>query len=72
MRVITITVPRDGISTGKASPKIEADGYTGESCKNATSAFEAALGTVTEDSPTSGMYEVNDGVEHVRENEGGV
>ena len=44
----------------KGTTTVQAEGYQGASCKDATKAFEKALGQVTADAPTSEMYlEVN-------------
>ena len=40
---------------GKAT--VKADGYKGETCKDATRLIEKALGQIIEDTPTSEMYE---------------
>ena len=44
-KTVTAVIPREGISTGDRSVKIETDGFTGESCTAASQAFEQALGT---------------------------
>jgi hypothetical protein len=70
MKTIEITVPKEGISTGKAQPKVDALGYTGQSCKTATEAYEACLGAVMEDEIKPELYETEEGVERLKESEG--
>lgn len=51
---ITITVPFDF----KKGVTIETEGFAGQGCKNATGAFEKALGKVTGDTDTEEMFKV--------------
>lgn len=62
-KTIEIIVPRTGIAKGARRIQMEASGYTGTSCKNATDAFEKALGAVIEQTAKPEMYEVEQGVE---------
>lgn len=50
MKKITVTIGRDG------STKVEADGYSGGECLEATKAIEAALGEVDERETKPEMY----------------
>lgn len=71
-QTITVKIPRDGISTGKAKIAIESEGFRGETCKEATKLFEQCLGTtVFEDVSTAEMYETEGNVEWVQEGGGG-
>lgn len=45
------------VTIHKGQTTVTAIGYKGESCKNATSALEKALGKVVADEPTQEMYE---------------
>ena len=49
--VIEITV------NPKGETSIQSRGFTGASCKDATRAYEQALGTVQSDRPTAEMYQ---------------
>lgn len=49
-RTVTVT-----IQGGKTT--VQTAGYQGASCQEATRALEAALGTVTSDTPTAEFYE---------------
>ena len=40
----------------KGKTTVQAEGFVGASCKDATNAFEMALGQVTEDEVTDEMY----------------
>jgi hypothetical protein len=72
MKTIKITIPRKGISEGKTHVTIEAEGYTGTSCQSATEKFKAALGALQEEEIKPEMYATEDGVERLREGEGGL
>jgi len=50
MKTITILTKPDG------SVQIGANGFIGEACHDATSAFSKALGLVTSDIPTHELY----------------
>lgn len=63
---IKATIPLKGLSTGKSSTKIEAIGFTGETCRTATARFIAALGgdnSVEEVKPE--IYETESAYQHV-------
>lgn len=45
MKTITIRIPRDGVSTGQRLVQVEADGFTGTACQDATKALIDALGS---------------------------
>lgn len=63
---IKANIPLKGLSTGKSSPKIEAIGFTGETCRTATARFIAALGggsSVEETKPE--IYETESANQHV-------
>ncbi len=66
-KVITATIPRLGLSKGVKSVQLETTGFVGVGCQAATEAFQKALGTVTEDTPTQEMYDTETGVERVQE-----
>jgi len=51
MPTIKVTIKEDG------EVEVAPEGFPGAKCKNVTSALEKALGTVTEDTETSEMYE---------------
>jgi len=51
MKTITIEIDAEG------NVKVEAHGYKGTGCKDATKAIEAALGTVTEDKDKAELYQ---------------
>ena len=53
----------------KGKTTVQAEGYAGVSCKDATNAFEKALGQVTEDTETDEMYMEID-QEYINENGG--
>jgi hypothetical protein len=48
---LIITISKDGTEV-----KIEAEGFVGESCKDATQLLVEALGTLTEDTPKQELY----------------
>ena len=43
---IIVTIPLKGLSTGESTISVEAEGYTGQGCTDATAAFQNALGAV--------------------------
>lgn len=45
------------VNINKGQVTVKAEGYKGESCKDATNALEKALGKTIDDTPTSEMYE---------------
>jgi len=51
MKTITIDIDTEG------NVKVEAHGYQGHGCKDATFALEQALGKVTEDKPKAELYQ---------------
>lgn len=57
MRTITIRVPRDGFSTGKRTITVDADGFSGTSCRDATRRFIEALGESVAETEKPEMYE---------------
>lgn len=61
---VVVRVPKKGLSTGKSHITVEAFGYTGTQCKNATAAIETALGIRLEETVKPEMYEANQGVEY--------
>lgn len=63
-----MTVPRDGITAGKAQPKFETSGFVGVACKSASEFLAKALGSVVSDEATSEMYAVDQNVERLSEN----
>lgn len=56
-RKITATIPRTGLSTGSTKPRIEADGFVGNSCADATRLFTAALGITADETVKAEYYE---------------
>jgi len=54
------------INKGKVT--VEAQGYKGESCKDATKPIERALGMTVDDTPTSEMYEQQEESTYLDEN----
>lgn len=66
-KVITAIIPRHGLSKGQKTVQLETTGFIGKGCEAATEAFQKALGTVTEDTPTQEMYDTENGVERVSE-----
>ena len=60
---IEVIVPRRGLATGASSVKIEVNGMQGTSCRDATKALEAALGTVREYEDKAEIYEAQGQVE---------
>jgi hypothetical protein len=48
-QIIEIIIHPDGTTS------VTSSGFAGKSCKDATAAYEKALGTVTSDTPTSEM-----------------
>ena len=44
----------------KGNVTVQAEGYPGATCKDATALIEKALGQVTEDAPTEEMYQAMD------------
>ena len=54
---IIMTVPCEGISTGKTVPGIETSGFKGGECKTATAALKAALGEVRDETLKPEYYE---------------
>jgi len=55
-RTIKILVPLEGLSLGKRQVSVETLGFGGESCKDATKAFETAFGTTVSDEVTEDYY----------------
>lgn len=60
MKQISMVVPLDGISTGKRGITLGTSGFQGTACTDATRAVLALLGTVSEDAPTSEMYDTEE------------
>lgn len=52
-----MTVPCEGISTGKTVPAIETSGFKGTECQKASAALQAALGAVTSETLKPEYYE---------------
>lgn len=67
MRKIEVTIPRAGISTGASTVKVEADGFVGDTCKNATDAIESAVGSNRSYEEKAHMEAPQQDVEHLRE-----
>jgi hypothetical protein len=70
-KTITLTVPRHGLSTGKASPSYKTNGFSGTACRSASEFLDKALGSITEDVATSDLYETEEDVERLNLGEGG-
>lgn len=70
-KTVTITIPLEGISTGKRTPIVETDGFAGEACKNASEAFTKAFssGPVMDETLKSEFYETEQRQEFL--NQGG-
>jgi len=69
MRQVSMTVPLHGLSKGKSKITIETTGFQGTACTDATKAVEAVLGRVTDDAPTSEMYDTEDRQERLNNGE---
>lgn len=66
---IKMTIPLNGISQGKRQINFETDGFQGASCKDATKAFEEAIGTTTDETLKDEFYQTEERQEFL--NEGG-
>lgn len=55
---IIMDVPLKGLSTNKAVPKFETQGFVGDACTKASDFLVKALGSAVEDVPTPEMYDV--------------
>ncbi len=55
---IKAIIPLKGISEGKRQISFEADGFVGESCRDATKIFTDALGPQTDETVKDEMYDV--------------
>ena len=62
-KTVTARIPLEGISTGARSVQFETDGFTGESCRSATEAFERAIGAQTDEELKSEFFETERGQE---------
>lgn len=56
-REIKMTIPLRGISTGERFISYETNGFQGESCRDATKAFEQAVGATVDEELKSEFYE---------------
>jgi len=65
---ITVTIPKKGISKGLRSLSVQAEGYKGTTCKDATQFLEQ-LGHVISDDATPEMFEDPE-VERIHESNG--
>jgi hypothetical protein len=65
---IIATIPKSGVSTGKAKISFEVDGVRGESCALLTRAFEAAITSAdTESTLKSEYYDTEERHEYLNE-----
>lgn len=60
-------IPLKGISTGARIPNIEAEGFQGEGCKNATEIFQKALGAVKDETVKAEFYQTEIRQEFINE-----
>lgn len=51
-----MTIPRDGLSTGKTKVSVETDGVQGAGCTDLTAGLEAALGMTAADQELKAEY----------------
>ena len=66
-KTIRMLIPLEGISKGKRQVSVDAEGFTGESCRDATKAFTDALGTQTDETVKDDMYATEERNEFLRE-----
>lgn len=66
-RTIQMTIPLKGISKGQRKPSYETAGFTGESCRTATEAFEQALGSTVDEELKEEFYHSEEHREHTSE-----
>lgn len=69
IKTIELTFPRLGLSTGASKPKIEAFGYNGLQCQEATKQFEEALGQTVDVEEKPELYQTEEGVERLKEDQ---
>ena len=60
MPTIKIIVPAQGLAEGKSQVRIEAEGYSGESCIAGMGKLMKSLGEVVNATPTNDMYKTPD------------
>lgn len=63
---IIVTIPLKGLSTGESAISVEAEGYAGQGCTDATAIFRNALGAVKDTELKPEYYETPP-EEHLRQ-----
>lgn len=66
-KTIKVTIPLTGISKGERKPTFETAGFVGTACRDATTAFEQAMGAATEEEVKSEMYDTEVRHEHLNQ-----
>lgn len=66
MKIIKVKIPLRGMSTGAAKITVDANGFEGVSCRDATKVLLNALGTVVEEIEKPEMFHVAEAEEHLK------
>lgn len=62
---IIVTIPGKGLAEGETSVNVEAAGYSGSGCADASARFLDALGSVNEQELKAEYYEPGEQQEHL-------
>jgi|GEM_PF-4389110 len=65
MKSVVVRIPRSGLASGKGSVVVEAEGFQGTACQEATKALIDSLGKVASEEAKAEMYAAEEAVERL-------